>query len=76
MSEAPHVAAMSEDGGSGRGVEQVEASHVDAEPHAVARPDLELRVDPRGDRVATDRAVDELVGAEHLGHLDLQVEAA
>src|SRR5437660_5347874 len=54
-------------------VEEVEAAHVDAEPKAVPGADLEVGVHAGGDGVRAHYAVQELVGAEHLGDLDLQV---
>src|SRR5258708_26331470 len=55
-------------------VEQVQAPHVDAKPHAVTRAHTQVWIDPRCDRVAAHGAVEELVGAQHFGHLDFQVE--
>src|SRR6266853_4028183 len=55
-------------------VEQVQAPHVDAKPHAVTRAHTQVGIDPRRDRVAAHRAVQELVRAQHLGDLDFEVE--
>src|SRR5256885_6240398 len=56
------------------GVEEVQASGVEAQLDAVARSDVDPRIDARGELVPTDSPVQVLVGPEALHHVDLHVK--
>src|SRR5947209_771335 len=56
------------------GVEEVQASGVESQLDAVARSDVDPRIDARGELVATDSPVQVLVGPEALHHVDLHVK--
>ena len=58
----------------GRGGEEVQALHVNAESQALAVADPQIEIDARGDRVVADRAVDELVRPENLRRVHLQID--
>src|SRR5438046_9924372 len=63
-----------EDGLLGLRVEEVQPLHVDRQPNTVTDADLERGIDTRDKVVRTYLAVQVLVRAQYLEHLDLKVD--